>query len=325
MKKVSHQRTTRMHKGIAFALFTLAFSLVHAEQLVINYNDNGTVTQRCAFTLDATAPVVIDSTTGDITAQVTDPDACGTTNPVPPTVTVTPATATVNLGNSQSISWTSSNADSCSKSGAWSGAAATSGNETVTPNATGTYTYTITCTNNDGNASDSSVVTVTDANVPAFCSTIPTFGLSRQASPATYAEATGHSWPGVVADSDFWSINSMQFVALQFVADTSNGTLVFEAGRPQEGPAAAYTVKISECPGDVTHNLPFDADTFFCQKSGTSVNLKWSNISEAGHCKLNPGTTYYLNVVHGEVDSTNSSYTNFCGSSFCSAAMQRTN
>ncbi len=298
--------------------------MASAEQLIINYDDNGTITERCQFSLDGTAPVVIDSATGDITAQVTDPDACGSTTPVPPTVTVTPTTATINLGSSQTISWTSTGATSCVKAGSWSGTATTTGNETVTPPSTGTYTYTITCTNNDGSASDSSVVTVSDPNVPSFCSTIPTFGLTEQHNPETYQDATGNGWPGVIGDSDFWSLNSFQYNALSFVADSSSGTLVFEAGRPSEGAPAGYTVKISQCPGDFTTEQPFNPDTFHCIKSGPTANLKWSATSQTGYCKLTPGVTYYLNVVHGTVEN-NSTFTNNCSSTFCSVAMQRTN
>jgi len=217
-KQNSTHQFTRFKRILAFAVLATVLFAASAEQLIINYNDNGTVTERCQFALDGTAPVVIDSATGDITAQVTDPDACGSTTPVPPSVTVTPATATINLGNSQTINWTSSGADSCVKAGAWSGAVATTGSETVTPSATGTYTYTITCTNNDGSTSDSSVVTVTDPSVPAFCANIPTFGLTEQHSPETYQDATGNPWPGVISDSDFWSINSFQYNALSFVA-----------------------------------------------------------------------------------------------------------
>lgn len=336
MKKVSHQRTTRMHKGIAFALFTLAFSLVHAEQLVINYNNNGTVTQRCAFTLDATAPVVIDSASGDITAQVSDPDACGSTTPVPPTVTVTPATAAIDLGNSQTISWTSNNADSCSKSGAWSGAASLNGSETVTPASTGTFTYTITCTNNDGSTSDSSIISVTDSNVPAFCSNIPTFGLTRHDQvqklianiptvvPAlTYQNLTAETWPGQINNKTHFGIGAFKYVALRFVAGTGSGQHFFEAGSPSLGPAAGYVLKISQCPGDFTHNIPFDADTFFCQKEGSAVGINWSSTSTSGSCKLTPGVTYYLNVAHGSVASDNSAFINGCSTSQCSALMQR--
>ncbi len=314
---------TGLKQSLVLLLFSLAGSYASAEQLIINYDDNGTITERCQFTLDGTAPVVIDSATGDITAQVTDPDACGSTTPVPPTVTVTPATATINLGSSQTISWTSTGATSCVKAGSWSGTASPNGNETVTPPSTGTFTYTITCTNNDGSASDSSVVTVTDPNVPAFCSTIPTFGLTEQHNPETYQDATGHPWPGIVSDSDFWSINSFQYSALSFVADSSTGTLLFEAGRPAEGPAAGYTIKISQCPGDFTRDIS-DPDVAYCQKSGAVAGISWSPTTQAGKCTLTPGVTYYLNVVHGNVEN-NSTFTNNCSSTFCSVAMQRTN
>lgn len=310
---------------LATVIMLAAFSAL-AEELIINHNDGTGIIERCRFTLDNTAPVIIDSTTGDITAQVTDPDACGSTTPVPPTVTVTPATATINLGDSQTISWSSTGATSCAKSGAWgTGTVASSGSETVTPAATGQYTYTISCTNNDGTASDSSVVTVTDPNVPAFCSSIPTFGLTRQDPPSSFVGLTGTTWPGTLNEKAFFSINRNQYVALSFIAGTGSGQHSFEAGRPQEGPAAGYVVKISQCPGDLTHNIPFDADTFFCQKEGSAININWSNNSASGSCKLTPGVTYYLNIAHGSVSSDNTAYTNSCSSStFCSALMQRT-
>ncbi len=308
----------------SFVLLMSTFSLVSwAEELIVNYNDGSAVIERCRFTLDNAAPVVIDSTTGNIIAQVTDPDACGSTTPVPPTVTVTPATATINLGSSQTISWTSTNAVSCSKSGDWgTGTAALSGSQTVTPTAAGTYTYTISCTNNDGSASDSSVVTVTDPSVPAFCNSIPTFGLTRDTSYTAYAQLTNEAWPGTINEKSFWSIPSNQYTALSFVAGTGSGAHFFEAGSPAQGPSAGYVVKISQCPGDFTRDTT-DPDVAFCQRSGASPTLRWSETSQAGFCKLTPGVTYYLNIAHGSVSSDNTTYTNACSSAFCSALFQR--
>ncbi len=165
-----------------------------------------------------------------------------------------------------------------------------------------------------------------DAGSPDPCSSLPTFGLAEDHDPEAYRDATGHEWPGIVSDSDFWSIDNLHYSALSFVADDSSGDLVFEAGRPAEGPPAAYTVKISRCPGDFSRDdFSTSPDTFFCFKSGLAIHLIWSSPTapEAGACILQPGETYYLNIVHGRVDDSGTFSSN-CGASFCSVAMQRT-
>ncbi len=159
-------------------------------------------------------------------------------------------------------------------------------------------------------------------SMPTPCADLPTFGLTEQHTPATYQDATGTPWPGVRTSSHFWSLNNHQYNALSFLADSSSGTLTFEAGRPPEGPPAVYTIKISRCPGDFTRDTS-NPDVAFCQRSGASVSLRWSPTTEAGSCTLIPGVTYYLNIVHGTIDSSATTLTSTCSGSFCSVAMQR--
>lgn len=65
---------------------------------------------------------------------------------------------------------------------------------------------------------------------------------------------------------------------------------------------AGYTVSISSCPGDFASNSPDTNGR--CVVSGGNISIIWSTDSSSNpifECILNPGNTYYLNVIHSLV------------------------
>ena len=107
--------------------------------------------------LTATGTYTLTCTGSSTVSQSVTITTSAVTNPT--TVSLYASPSTVLSGDAATLTWSSGNATSCSASGAWSGSKATSGSQS-TGALTTSQTYTLTCTGTNGNASQTTIVTV---------------------------------------------------------------------------------------------------------------------------------------------------------------------
>ncbi|MGD9584339.1 MAG: hypothetical protein AB7V26_11830 [Lysobacterales bacterium] len=209
----------------------------------------------------------------------------------------------------------------------------------------GAYVFTISCTNTAGTAQSSSgTINVAD---PGTCgAVVPIWGLTKQSTfIVNHASQQGNA--EFTNGTSLDVTNYSPFFGAQFPTRTGNGTIAIVAGKyvalqfntgtvtselygvgppnpnrfgtfhwfpPQQNGGGALAA-ISTCPGEFT-NLPVaSGDTngnIECRVSGADVTMSWGVDPTGGNngvCRLQPNTTYYLNVAY--VDFTTGANTCF--------------
>lgn len=250
--------------------------------------------------------------------------------PAAPTLSVSPST--VQQGQSVQITWSSSNATGCSVPTAgsgdlpgWSGNKSTAGNQTIQISeavGSGNYTVRLRCQNAGGNSPITSrTVTVQEAS-PSSCgpNQQPPNGMAR----ATVCTQSGGGDCRSYADffGGFPGTTSIRFFVLQ------PNTYAAMAFTPNSVPAAARAQlnveplqtggigpggliwSISNCPGDFNKNAVIDVmGDPACFLSGVFANFGFnfggsdsSTVSTRCALTLDPGTTYYLNILYSNDD-----------------------
>jgi len=135
--------------------------------------------------------------------------------------------------------------------------------------------------------------------------------------PATFAEAFGSAWPGADVGDEEIPVGPSRYIALQFNSGPAGvvGNLQWEASNLGGG---AKVLSFSTCEGDFRPAL----ESTWCLISGSgagSMTWRTTETAPAGQCRLEPATTYYLNVVFASsVDDLSDST---CGQS-CGVLLQ---
>ncbi|TDR20810.1 hypothetical protein [Marinicella litoralis] len=169
-------------------------------------------------------------------------------------------------------------------------------------------TFGISCTNSDGlTDSDSRIISITSS---AACQSHPPPAGTSEQFGQTYVGVTGQQFGDATSSSANFSIDKNKYVALQVTAPTSLYLRKNSFEQPTANfTPASYTVSLSKCPGDfnVSSN---DVGRGRCvvggQQAGGSTTpvLRWTTKTNptstdlALKCVLDPGDTYYLNIIH---------------------------
>lgn len=217
------------------------------------------------------------------------------------------------------------------------GSACATGSVTLTTSIVGTYNFQLHCYRNGVTApADSALSLSVGTGSSSSCAGVAPSGLTRQTigtrttvSPVTsssvdlqhYENVFGYDptmptapladWPGRNVVYGI-RIQRNQYVALQFTVPSDAGTS--RSGnfyRQQTNTEAPSSWTISTCPGDFRTSA---------LAAGCYVNLSskggffWATGAVPGYCQLQPGQTYYLNIVNAALatPTTTRCNTNSC-------------
>lgn len=150
--------------------------------------------------------------------------------------------------------------------------------------------------------------TVTGGTIPGtgipFLNYVSVFGVIANTYPPGSGDTAGFGFPGTNTGTLTTFITAGQYVSLQFRAPT-NSIWPGRAGadsfvvNPQN---QAFSAAIAPCPGQ------FDTDPLFpmnaaCKGESVFTDINWliTNSTTTTACKLEPGKTYYFNMIHAPV------------------------
>lgn len=253
-----------------------------------------------------------------------------------PRVSLSASPAAIQPGQSTTISWNiSGEFTSCRTSGGAGTSWATlnvnsrSGSEVYSLNQD--TSFSMSCTGPGGTDSATRLVDVgtedpsTPFAIPEGCGGLQPNGTSWAGADdlrtggneqfGTFTQAFDNPWPGVSNINRRLGVPRNRFIALRFNASPTLG----QSGRINTDIDAfggrEKVVSIAECPGDFRRTLPQG-----CRVAGVFFNVAWANEDAqgnvpAGHCRLEPGKRYYLNVIFGD---RNDPSVNLCPGSECS-------
>lgn len=305
------------------------------DPVVIEIEQDGEVV--LSIPLDTSKPVDIDSVTGWLRATADQDFSCTSEpgvgcegvevsmeSPVFGSFSVQPAS--VASGGNVTLTWASTGAWQCEGSGLagtdWAqGLKAPSGSQVVTVDLDpGDYEVNIRCFN--GPVEDTRgplEVTVTDAadpdpGVPAFCqgrqpenmnatvNCVPGSNLDCRNYESVYRAP----FPGLRQARQIFS-NRNEYIAMQFtvpsdISSSAEGAWAWVT--PQQVPSftGLNLQTISRCPGDFNEQLIEDEMGANCylKQSGLSPTVRWAiqGGGSSSRCLLQPGETYYLNVLY---------------------------
>jgi len=155
----------------------------------------------------------------------------------------------------------------------------------------------------------------------SFMNYVTMFGVSSNTFPAGSGDTAGYGFPGDNTSTIATNISRDKYVSLQFRAP-SNALWDQRAGyysfavNPQNTP---FSAAIAPCPGQ------FDSDPLFpisaaCKGEALFSDINWKITSgTTPSCKLEPGKTYYLNVIHAPRGTPSQSG---CASSTCKVELR---
>lgn len=225
---------------------------------------------------------------------------------------------------------------------------ATTRNVPITMPATaGTYTFTLTCSKAGFTPAVSSrSTTISSGPPPAGC--IAPSGLTRQMSGKVsyndgndrnnidltrFENVFGHDnqggasrlWPGTQNINQRIFIPRNNYVALQFTVPSNlhtdtRGQYRFEETAPT---SSVMSITVSKACGDFS-TTPTAPMTTKCILNGGALNsaLTWGKTGLTARCQLEPGETYYLNIVHANLNTIT---TSGCSVASCSNTIQNQN
>jgi hypothetical protein len=158
---------------------------------------------------------------------------------------------------------------------------------------------------------------VMPGNGISFLEYTSVFGVSADTYPPGSADTVGFGFPGINTTTLTSWIPAGKYIAWKFRAPSNpqwsgrTGTYSTVVN-PQN---MAFSVAIARCPGQ------FDDDALYplpntCKGEALYLDLNWKITSgPTPACKLEPGETYYLNVIHAAPDNPSQTA---CQSSSCS-------
>lgn len=192
---------------------------------------------------------------------------------------------------------------------------ASSANYSVTWSGAGSFSVTLTVS--DGTNSDTATlpVSVTDGNTgggggdtPAACDGVGLAGSwGLDTSPASFP-----TFPPATGSANEFTLTNNEYNAIQFTA-TAGYTGFVNFDKHNNAANAEKTIAISRCPGDFSQELPNSA----CRRQSNipSMYIDVGVSPSLWECSLEPGQTYYLNIVHGTGTGNNLSQT--CTKGIC--------
>lgn len=320
--------------ALLFSVFLLAGAAVAGEPKVIELRQDGELILE--IPLDESVPVEINALTGGLRAATTSDFACDQGGASCDDVQVSMSGASgsfsrspssVPRGSSVNFSWTSRGAWECEGIGLagtnWpQGGKLPNGTQSVQLDIQpGTYEASIRCTNGPKEAVRgplSITVTPPDAGIPEGCQGRQPAGMTRTASCVVtssgigsanchqYSEVYRALFPGLAAAQQV-ATNRDQYLAMEF---TVPQTPVYTQGAwgwvvPQYPPTftGRNMQSISRCPGDFDQQKILEEMGPHCyMKQGSlppnSVRWALAGSGATSRCLLEPGETYYFNVLY---------------------------
>jgi len=263
----------------------------------------------------------------------------------PPQLTLATTPTVVNSGGTVSVSWNIGNTPTqCIKTGDWpttgnmTAAEITNGDHSINvQNVTSSKSFSLECTNNAGSSGiKTATVSVAGGDSWPSCSGPAAAILNGNedrsilaqplsAPPSNYnglysdiynnsGSNTATPWPGTLGANLSLNLEKNHYIAAKFTTSNESIDAKFLTQVPsntQGVPAQAYTVSISECPGDfnVHLNQPACKENFETFKWSTSPNPPGP---EGFFCELEKNKTYYLNIVHSNNNENNNYATSDC-------------
>ncbi|MCB1583685.1 MAG: hypothetical protein KDI92_11515 [Xanthomonadales bacterium] len=237
----------------------------------------------------------------------------------PPTLTLVANPTSIIQGDSTTLTWTVNDADGCTATNGWSGSKPYSNgqhNQVIT-GITETTTYSLTCYNSFGSVMKNVTVNVTSE--PVNCgSNQPPVGTVRFTGVTTFEQAMGSEFGNFTSDLANYLQPVNSYSALEFYGPNGivTGRVSFEPPLASHPPAVSTSVSISACPGDFNPGSVIGNCKVGFGNSGT---LRWTTNPSAHpalYCILEPGTSYYLNIIHAELndlENSSCSYGSGCG------------
>ena len=250
----------------------------------------------------------------------------------------------INVGGSSTITWDIGNTPTqCIKSGDWPVNGNMSEQETtnglhdlIINNINSNKIFTLNCSNSFGNVEKSILITIVNGNAWPSCSGESAAILNGNedrsvlaqgpgSNPTNYngfytniydnsASGTPTPWPGPLGANLSLNLEKDHYIAAQF--STSNESfdakIISQVPSNTQGvPAQAFTVSISECPGDFNVHLNQPACKYNFE------TFKWSTTPNPPgppgfFCELEQNKTYYLNIVHSDNSENNNYATSDC-------------
>jgi len=136
----------------------------------------------------------------------------------------------------------------------------------------------------------------------------PPPGTSRDTSMATTWNEVFSFWPGGSGNTETINVRNGQYMALEFTANSESVTFGgYTWGKPTSGlgPQANAVVSYSQCAGDFNPDIQGDGQQDpECVFAALNGSVQWQlPPAEVGSCQLEPGTTYFLNIIFGEAGS----------------------
>ena len=142
------------------------------------------------------------------------------------------------------------------------------------------------------------------------------FGFSPNTYPIGAGDTLGYGFPGTNTGTLVTSIPKNKYISLQFRAPSNT---IWEARQGsfsfQSQSGVALSAAFAPCPGQFDNDANFPLMGYTC--TGTSLsNAIWRTTAYPTQgCKLEPGKTYYLNIIQADRSNPTQSY---CGGSSCS-------
>ncbi len=316
--------------SLAFAAGSLS-----AQNLIIN---------NTSFPLSTTQPVTIDPSTGDVRVFTQNTTVTCSIGGTAPSVSLSVAPTTVTSGASVTVSWQVGNANACSATGGagtvWSSRTsgsflANNGNGSVqytllnTGGSAAVTTFNLSCSNDTGSTPRSASVTVNPATVVG-CEEVnnPLQRLNQgivhtggSGDLTQFSSAFGFAWPGNPGLFRTIQITSNRYVALAFTSDSAaNVQNRFEWDGGTSGNIGPSAITIARCPGDFRFAVQ---NPIGCYKepAGSGTMRHTTRVvngvpdADAFSCDMDRSTTYYLNIVHA--DPQTSLTNSLCPGSAC--------
>lgn len=314
MSPILHANSRWLVQVAAIGCLSILISPSFASQLRIQPGD-------IVCALSEEIPVSI-APNGDVVVTITDSESCLPQAAPPLEPSLSRLILDQNAPGEVQLTWTSSEgASSCEATSnpsisGWTGTVSLGDGQTrtLTGLAEGGYTFGLTCTNSAGTSPAAEANATIFSSAPAECANRqPPAEWTRLTSGCRFVFGSGFqgdctSWDAVFAGgftevqgtTERIATNRLlpkHYLALQFntgdLAPTQVGSLSSDrAGGMMEFHRRIYS--ISTCPGDFDRE---NAETGCYGELSAIFGLRWGGPESTRSCKLEPNTTYFLNII----------------------------